>query len=1534
MDKENVKTIRGYELGESIGAGGFGAVHRAYQPIVAREVAIKVILPEYANNPSFIRNFEAEARLIARLEHPFIVPLFDYWREPDGAYLVMRFFPAGSLKRRLEQTGGLPIAQVTDILGQLAGALDTAHRHHVIHRDIKPENILMDDDGNAYIADFGIAKQLDSANGDRAVEGEQEGFSGTLAYAAPELLMHEAATAQSDIYSLGYVVYEMLTGKYAFADQSPVLLLLSLMDRELPAIEGLSEAAMFVLRRATAKDPADRYTTARALAADFQGAVNQSVQADEHLITLNLSDEISNPYKGLRPFDEADAVDFFGRDDLLKEILGQLGDDRRWHSFLAVVGPSGSGKSSVVHAGLLPALRAGKLPGSKDWYILTMTPGARPLQQLRTVLLSIAVDPMDTLSSKLRSSANGLSQALDEVLQIKQDLFLVIDQFEEVFTLVEDEAERRHFLELLYSAVTNPKSRLHIVITLRADFYDKPLLYENFGALVQARTQVVLPLNADELEQAITGPAKRAGLEYDANLLSAIIADVRQEPGALPLLQYALTEVFEHRAGNRLTLAAYQDNGRILGALARRAEDVYNGLRADQQAVATQIFLRLVAPGEGTEDTRRRARYSELTALDIPRATLQAVLDAFGKYRLLTFDRDSETREPTIEVAHEALIRGWGRLRGWFDQNRSDIRLQRMLAASADDWRGAARDKSYLLSGTRLAQFQEWAKSSKLAPSGDEQAYLDASLAEHARLGALETARLAYERQMEKRSRRRLRLIVGILAVAAILGAGLSVAIFQQSQIAERKADEANSYLASTRAQQLFALGDTVSALKDALDSVSIPNPPRDVIGALIDVAYAPGLRRIVPDPNAPKAQNPRPIVALAISQDGHFALSGSGASPDGSSNGNGNRPPPPPADGGASPATQSPGSGGNAPNADTLILWDLRTGVEAHPLQTNTVGYADVLFLPMPSDVNKPEAISAASDGTITVWNVLDGTIIDQFSVPAAKKISLSVSQAGDTLLVVGSGNGQTAAPFQISWDVAAHHILRQIAPPEHGLWTGYLNPDGKSAVSSYQSSTGVFQIIWDVQTGATLNTIERWKGNVKAPFFRGAVSGDGNTGVLNVGEPDVVIWDKVTNQEIKRLHAPTTTTLAASLNQDGTKLLITAQDGALQLWDVTTGTSIRTLRYPSTKFASSVFSSDGKTAITGSADGYLYFWDIETPPVREKAHIGDGEVKQAAFLPSDQILTFGSALVNNGKHESRLEVWDMKTNKAIRTFGAGHVFMPMTMAVSPDGKFALTGTVRDAPGVAAVAPSTNDSVIVWNIETGQEVQRFETKLNILGLAFEPHSGKDGQPYLVAIPQDNDVVLRNVESGEIVRTFKGHTRSASGLSFSPDGRVLAAIGHDGHLILWDATTGVINQQIDVKGDSPFAAFSADGRLIAVTDDKNDIVVFDSTTGKEAYRLKGHQNRVNSFAFSADGKLALSGSMDDSMILWDVVSHSIIQRYNTQATSIWAVAFSPDQKSFISASNGLIQWRFDPELTEIRDWIKANRYQRDSTLKP
>lgn len=421
-------TIKGYELKERIGAGGFGAVYRAYQSTVGREVAIKFILPGHANEPEFIRRFEAEAQLIARLEHPYIVPLYDFWREPEGAYLVMRWLRGGSLHDLLSQQGAMGLEDTVSMLEQLSQALHTAHRGKVIHRDIKPGNILLDEDGNAYLADFGIAKDhalTEAVTNPDAVIGSPD-------YLAPEQARSEAVTPQTDIYSMGVVIYEMLSGEHPFPNLSPIERLYKHLNEPLPDLENLDDNIRGdindVIQKATAKDPQQRFSDAIALAQALREAagldrtptslslvelltpreqevlkgiiegktnreiaetlvievstvkwycnqiyrklnVRSRVQAivkareldlivgkpDKH-ISASISNlpEPENPYKGLQAFQAADAQHFFGREKLIEKLLSRLQEDATNKRFLAVVGPSGSGKSSVVKGGLIP----------------------------------------------------------------------------------------------------------------------------------------------------------------------------------------------------------------------------------------------------------------------------------------------------------------------------------------------------------------------------------------------------------------------------------------------------------------------------------------------------------------------------------------------------------------------------------------------------------------------------------------------------------------------------------------------------------------------------------------------------------------------------------------------------------------------------------------------------------------------------------------------------------------------------------------------------------------------------------------------------------------------------------------------------------------------------------------------------------------------------------------------------------------------------------------------------------------------------
>ena len=743
------QAVRGYELQEEIGHGAYGVIHRALQPAVGREVAVKIIRWRYANDPAFIRRFETEAQTIARLEHPHIVPLYDYWREPEGAYLVMRLLKGGNLLTALEQGPWAP-ERAQRLLDQIAPALDSAHRQGIVHRDIKPANILFDEGGNGYLSDFGIAADLTvEPRTSRDQLTFEAGIVGTPDYISPEQLQEGPVSPQSDIYSLGAVLYELLTGEKPFPDVPLLAVLQSHLSAPFPLVcssmPNLPPQIDRVIQKATAKDPASRYPDMLQMAEAFRLAVHgrSPDPADAVAIERGADAGISNPYKGLRPFQEADALDFYGREALVSRLVKRLGRSR----FTAVIGPSGSGKSSAVKAGLIPALRRGALPGSENWYIAEMVPGTHPLEELEMALWPIAVDPPPSLVEPMQIDSRGMLRTIRRILPDEEgaQLLLVIDQFEELFTMVADTSRRDHFLESLLATITAPRTPLRVIINLRADFYDRPLRYPNFGQLVRDNLETVLPLNAEELAEAIVLPAERAGVHLEPGLETTIVTTTLDQPGALPLMQYALTELFENRAGQRLTLAAYEALGGVTGALGGRADNLYADLEPGGCVAAQQLFIHLVELGQDGAVTRRRVPRAELESLAVesreertetgqqdsleePPQIMAQVIDLFGRHRLLTFDRDPVTRAPTVEVAHEALFHEWGRLKTWLDSCRDDIYQRRRLELAAAEWAAADHDASFELRGSRLDQMAAWAKETSLALTPAAGAYLEAGL--------------------------------------------------------------------------------------------------------------------------------------------------------------------------------------------------------------------------------------------------------------------------------------------------------------------------------------------------------------------------------------------------------------------------------------------------------------------------------------------------------------------------------------------------------------------------------------------------------------------------------------------------------------------------------------------------------------------------------------------------------------------------------------------------------------------------------------
>lgn len=700
-----VRSVRGYELRGTVGAGARGVVHRAYQPSVGREVAVKVLDPELANRPEFVQGFEARARAIAQLEHPRIVGLLDYWRDPRGAYLVMPFKRGGSLagfSREDEWESPEAALRVVDDVGQ---ALSYAHSRGIVHGHVNPGNVLLDEERNAYLSDFDV----DGA-------GDAPARSATSAWCAPETVAGEPSTPRSDVFGLGALASHVLG-----------------VDLGHPAVgtawPGLPSDVVDVLARATAEAPVDRFDTVEEFLASLHDAVGvDGLKAGPEGLAGPTASAPRNPYKGLRSFTETDAADFFGRAALVDELVAAV----RTHPLVAVVGPSGSGKSSVVRAGLVPALRSDSTSDLAGWLVTDMIPGSSPFEELEAALLRVAVEQPPGLIDELTSDGRGLLAAVQRILPADHSrLLLIIDQFEELFTAVAAEPTRLLFLDSLVSVARDRSSRVTVVLTVRADYFDRPLEHPEFGRLVSEGLVTVTPPSVEGLAQAVVGPAHGVGLQIEPGLVDEILRDAGGQPGALPLLQYALTELFESRAGTLLTVDAYRATGGAVGALSARAEALFGELSPRAQEVARQLFLRMVTVDDLAGDARRRVRLSELTTLPIDQGAVDTVLRRFGDHRLLSFDRDPVTRTPTVEVAHEALLRQWPRLADWIDSDRENLIAERRVNAATGEWEASGGDPSFLLRGGRLEQAERWAANSGVVLSSAEAAFLTAS--EHLR---------------------------------------------------------------------------------------------------------------------------------------------------------------------------------------------------------------------------------------------------------------------------------------------------------------------------------------------------------------------------------------------------------------------------------------------------------------------------------------------------------------------------------------------------------------------------------------------------------------------------------------------------------------------------------------------------------------------------------------------------------------------------------------------------------------------------------
>jgi serine/threonine protein kinase/WD40 repeat protein/energy-coupling factor transporter ATP-binding protein EcfA2 len=1507
--------IKGYQLQNLIDEGGFGAVYKAYQTTVGREVAIKIILPAHANQPDFIRRFEGEAQLVARLEHPHITPLYDYWRDPDGAYLVMRWLRGGSLRDALKN-GVFELRATALLLDQIAGALSLAHRNQVIHRDIKPGNILLDEDGNAYLTDFGIAKDLNLSGN----HTERDSIVGSLDYISPEQARSEPVTPRTDIYSLGVTLYEMLTGHHPFQNVSPIERLYKHINDPLPDITSLDPQYQTeinrVIQKATAKDPQNRYPDALAFAADFREAIGMNrtsttmvelltqrehdilnliieglsnkeiaqrltvtlstvkwyvnqiyaklgvrsrVQAIVRARELNLlvrsdgavevvsvpTEEFfpENPYKGLRAFHTADYQDFFGREKLTDRLVQKMGETGDYSRFLAVVGPSGSGKSSLVKAGLIPALWRGDLPSSEKWFIVEMLPGSRPTDELEVALTKIAAEQSINLHEHLSRDAFGLVRAAQLILpNDNSELVLVIDQFEEVYTLVEDTNARQHFLNLLIEAVTQVRSRVRVVITLRADFYDRPLHDPRFGELVRHRLETIMPLSAEELDRAITQPAQRVGVLFEQGLVASIIGDINYQAGALPLLQYALTELFEQRNGRMLTREAYQAIGGTTGALAKRAEDIYQQMDTAQQTLTRQIFLRLVTLGEGTEDTRRRTPRAELQAIHPDNEAIDEILDTFSAYRLLALDNDPNTRNPTVEVAHEALLREWDRLRAWLNDSREDVRQERQVALATADWQKAKQDESYLLTGSRLEQVENWYTHSSITLLPTEKEFIQTSLQTRERKKQLDSERKANEIRLEKRSQTFLRGLVAVLALATLGGFILSGFAITRGNEAIEAREYAESQVRIAQARELVGYSEdtletdgelsTLLALEAvnmtfATDGVVLPEAETVLHQAV------QGLR--TPVIVAPVDYFAGDVLQFAFTPDGRRII--------------------------------------HVRKLDSesvsMAVSDALTGQELYPL----TGFPLVDSAPNDRFIN----LGFTEDvGFIAqVWDVSaenGGTLIESVLLPLKEFDIDWIDISLDLRYLNTWSQSRGTEVFEIS--TGKQVFLDFSSPMYRGdatfSWDGSLianrNPD--ASISIYDIVTGSQKFVFR-RLGIGLLPIE----------FR--FSADSQYLVVANGDESISVLNLTTGEEKNFITDFLPEIVALSAN--GSQVAGASRSGEIIVWNTATGTEVA--RLSASEIDRMNFSPDGTKLATQQA-GAIYIWDLaigrEVLTVISSEFNADGGATGIDYSPD------GTHLVTASVSNTPI-VFDAQTG--IKTFTLeGHTERVVTVDWSADGSMIASG-------------GEDTNVILWNATTGEQIRTISGHSDLIySVAFSPDN-----THIASSSFDKTMRIWEVATGKLVHLFT-RIEASKGVAWSPDGLRIASSTNDvddlnAYLQVWDAVTGVEQLKTPLgPARSGIVAFSPDGKQIAVGMQEIHLAyLIDSTSGKILFSLEEHLSNVPGVAYSPDGTMvATTGYNEDKrLIIWDTATGKQLTTILTKS-GVARVVFSPDGKYIAS----------------------------------
>ncbi|HEV7805951.1 MAG TPA: BTAD domain-containing putative transcriptional regulator [Solirubrobacteraceae bacterium] len=1093
----------------------------------------------------------------------------------------------------------------------------------------------------------------------------------------------------------------------------------------------------------------------RSMEAELTGDVVELQAARARVASHGHDAPMVCPFKGLASFDIADAEYFFGRETLIAELVARLVGAH----LLGIVGPSGSGKSSVTRAGLLPALASGVLPGSETWEQVLLRPGEHPLREL--------TDALGALGDGER-------------------VVVAVDQFEETFTTCEDEAERAAFIAQLGRMAGQRDGRYVVVIALRADFYGRCAAYPELAVLLAANHVLVGSMQRVELRRAIELPAHRVGLSVDPELADALVDDVKDEPGGLPLLSTALLELWQRRDGRRMRYTVYDQTGGVRGAVARLAEDAFGQLDVGQQRLARGVLMRLAGQGAAGGVERRRVPLEELET--------DRNEDVARVVALLTDRRLLTVSSGTIELAHEALLREWPRLSGWIDADREGLRIHRNLNAAACAWEDLGRDDGALYRGARLTEATEWNKARQPRLNKTERAYLAAS----------EAAR----QRDRKGRRRRVALAFGSLIMALLAISIVAVVSISQSRTAQRQRDIAASRELAGRASSLLDSDPGLSriialAAYKRHDTTQAESAVRQA--TLADRATA-----ILPADKGPVSMvSPSPdgrLVATA-GDDGSVGIwnlqrrslsstirrhrapaTAAGFNPDGTK-------------------IATAGKDGVVALADVdgrnrHVLLTIKPGSADHPTYPNSVEFS--------SDASR--LVVGAQDGTVRIIKLKDRTsrVLGHHQAPVRR----ARFNKAATKVVSAGYDGLTRI-----WD-----LTRDTSPliirGNEAVYDASFSPDGRHVATA---SVDGYLRIWDAGSGRRVTEPVKV---VAQDLLSVRFSRDGSQLVTGAGDGVVRVYDAQQALLLAELKGSVGYVNDAAFVAGGA-IVSCGEEGALRVWAPVETRALRGEATPSPSF-----SADRQHVVWGDDVGYVHRWDIATGSDRRLSEraagvailvqesidgsrlvaVPDGLALPAAIrlyaaksgrllrsVPSDMATIFAVAIDRSGR---RIAVAGKGPRIRIHEYdGGGRVLHGHTgdvygLAFSPNGKHLVTA-------------STDGTARIFNADTGESERTLHGHANtVTSVAYSA----DGEQ-IVTAGADSTIRIWPAKGGAATVLY-GHRGAVNSAVFNSSGDQVVSAGEDGTVRVWDAVSGqslVILQQYEVASG---ADVSSNGRLV------------------------------------------------------------------------------------------------------------------------